>query len=82
MSNLPKIPEDQNLVVSKEGLEYIINHFDPQVPDKNFLWTTDYKVELPVRVKKAGKGSEKPYTIVEMWKESIDRFGDLAALTW
>lgn len=57
MSNLPKIPEDENLVISKEGLEYIINNFDPQVPDKNFLWTTDYKVELPVRVKKTGKGS-------------------------
>lgn len=57
MSNLPKIPEDENLVISKVGLEYIINNFDPQVPDKNFLWTTDYKVELPVRVKKTGKGS-------------------------
>lgn len=44
MNNLPKIPDDEYLNVSKEGLEYILSHFDPSVPERNFLWTTDYRV--------------------------------------
>lgn len=44
MNNLPKIPDDEYLSISKEGLEYVLNNFDPQIPDKNFLWTIDYKV--------------------------------------
>lgn len=32
MSNLPKIPDDEYLSVSKEGLEYILANFDPTVP--------------------------------------------------
>jgi long-chain-fatty-acid--CoA ligase ACSBG len=64
MSNLPKIPDDEYLSISKEGLEYILNNFDQQIPERNFLWTVDYHVELPVRVKKSGHGSEIPYTII------------------
>jgi long-chain-fatty-acid--CoA ligase ACSBG len=82
MSNLPKIPDDEYLSVSKEGLEYILANFDVQVPDRNFLWTTDYRVELPVRVKKGGPGSEHPYTLVEMWRESLAKFGQHGALTY
>jgi long-chain-fatty-acid--CoA ligase ACSBG len=82
ISNLPKIPDDEYLSLSKEGLEYILNNFDQQVPDRNFLWTTDYRVELPVRVKKSGPGSEKPYTLVEMWKESLAKFANVGAVTY
>jgi len=64
MSSLPKIPEDEYINISSQGLEYILNHVDPQTPEKNFLWTTDYRVELPIRVKKEGSGSEKPYTLI------------------
>ena len=49
------------------GIAYILKNFDPQVPDRNFLWTTDYRVELPVKVKKSGKGSEQPSTFTKMW---------------
>lgn len=56
-SNLPKLPEDEVLHVSNKGMQYIMNNFDPNVPERNFLWTSDYRVELPVRVKKSGKGS-------------------------
>lgn len=82
MNNLPKLPDDEYLSVSKEGLQYIINNFDPNTPEKNFLWTTDYKVELPLRIKKSGKGSEKPFTISQAWKTSLAKYGDLAALTY
>ena len=82
MNTLPKIPDDEYLSVSKEGLQYILANYDPQVPDRNFLWTTDYTVELPVRVKKSGPGSEQPYTLVEMWRRSLARFSHLAALSY
>lgn len=57
INNLPKLPEDEVLHISSEGLEHILNNYDSTAPERNFLWTTDYKVELPVRVKKQGKGS-------------------------
>lgn len=53
-----------------------------QTPDRNSLWTVDYRVELPIRVKKSGKGGEKPYTLIEMFKETLEKYGDLAALTY
>ena len=68
MSSLPQLPEDEFMSISSEGLEYLLSHHDPKTPDRNFFWTTDYRVELPVRVKKAGPGSEKPRTLIQMWK--------------
>lgn len=82
MHTLPRLPEDELLSISKEGMEYILKHFDPQRPERNFLWTTDYRVELPVRVKKDGPGSEKPYTLCEMWQMNIDQIGNLNALNF
>jgi long-chain-fatty-acid--CoA ligase ACSBG len=48
------------MFISGEGLNHILSNLDPLNQSKNFLWTTDYKVELPIRVKKHGPGSEKP----------------------
>jgi len=70
-SSLPKLPEDEYISISNQGLEYIINNYNPQIPQKNFLWTDDYRVELPVRVKKSGPGSELPFTLIQVWKESL-----------
>ena len=80
--NLPKLPEDEYASISSKGMEYILSHYDSKMPEKNFLWTDDYRVELPVRVKKEGPGSEKPYTLVQLWNEVLPKFSDLAALTW
>ena len=76
MDLLPKLPENESINISKEGLDYIIKNFNPENPDKNFLWTTDYKVELPVRVKKHGFGSETPYTFPEMWRQTMEKYAD------
>lgn len=37
---------------------------------------------MPVRVKKSGPGSEKPYTVTEMWKETVSKFPNNPALTY
>ncbi len=55
--SLPKLHEDEIMHISAQGMEHILKNFDPNVPARNFLWTTDYRVELPVRVKKSGRGS-------------------------
>ena len=57
MDSLPKIPEDESLHISAQGLNEIINSFDSSCPDRNFLWTTDFRKELPIRLKKSGPGS-------------------------
>lgn len=80
MENLPKLSGDQYLSISNEGLENIIKNYDPENPGRNFLWTSDYKTELPVRVKKQGPGSEKPYTFPELWRRSVKQFGNHSAL--
>jgi hypothetical protein len=44
VGNLPKLPEDETMHISSEGLENILKNYDPNVPQRNFLWTTDYRV--------------------------------------
>jgi len=82
MDMLPNIPHDENVQISNEGLSYILNNYDPSCPDRNFLWTSDYKVELPVRVKKTGPGSERPYTFSELWRQSVEKFPNHSALNF
>ena len=43
MDILPKLPADETLHISSEGLENILKNYDPQNPFKNFLWTTDFR---------------------------------------
>jgi long-chain-fatty-acid--CoA ligase ACSBG len=41
---------------------------NPEDPVKNTLWTNDYTLELPIRMKKTGPASLTPITIVEMFE--------------
>jgi len=31
--------------------------YDPKDPQKNFNWTNDYTIEMPIRIKKSGDGT-------------------------
>ena len=44
MELLPEIPSDQKLFISKEGLKQIVDNFDSSCPERNFFYTSDYKV--------------------------------------
>lgn len=46
--------------ISPEGLKQLAANFDPLEPMKNVNWTTNYHLELPIRMKKSGPGSEDP----------------------
>jgi len=57
-----------------------MRNYDPSNTQKNILWTTDAKVELPIYMRKSGVGSEKPRTLFELWDQNIEKFGKLNAL--
>ena len=56
---LPPIAEDEFLYISNDGLKRLTRTWDPKNPQKNFNWTTDYTLELPIRLKKTGPGTPK-----------------------
>lgn len=53
------------MYISDDGMKHILSVFDPKDPNKNILWTTNYRMELPLRVRKSGAGSEVPITLPE-----------------
>ena len=53
---LPPVSEDEFLYISNDGLKRLTESWDPKNPLKNFNWTTDYTLELPIRLKKTGPG--------------------------
>ncbi|KAF8819894.1 AMP-binding enzyme domain-containing protein [Cardiosporidium cionae] len=53
----------------------------PEVnPFKNFLWTVDPDVELPVRLEKSGPASVIPMTVVELFANTVCSYGNSGAL--
>lgn len=53
--NLPNT-SDEFLYISNEGLKRLNEIWSPSQSDKHLNWTTDYTVELPIRVRKEGYG--------------------------
>ena len=50
-------------------------------PGQNIMWTDDFRQELPIRVGVSGVESYPPVTIPEEWKNTLAKYGDLAALS-
>ena len=55
---------DEFCYISPEGLKKLAQVYDPKDPAKNLKWTTDYTLELPIRLAKQGAASEIPITLV------------------
>lgn len=47
---------------------------------RNFHWTTDINVELPIKMTRAGLGSETPLTLPQLFIQAKNQFADLPAL--
>lgn len=73
--------EDLTLSISPKGIANLAMNSDPKDPDKNLIWTTDAKVELPIIMKKFGQGSETPLTMMDQWKITLSQFADQPALS-
>lgn len=56
--DLSKILHDnsERIFISKAGRKRLGLIFDPTNPQKNIEWTTDFTLELPIKVKKKGLG--------------------------
>ncbi|CAD8081672.1 unnamed protein product [Paramecium primaurelia] len=72
---------EEQVYISEEGMKHILQTFDPKDPHKNILWTTNYKMELPLRIRKSGSGSEIPITLPEQFKIDCTQFAKQPALS-
>ena len=67
--------EDRIALVSTKGYQQLIGSTD----GKNLWWTTDIDVELPIKVRQFGPGSEPPMTIPDLFKRTTAKQGDKPA---
>jgi long-chain-fatty-acid--CoA ligase ACSBG len=81
--------EDRVVVMSSSGFSDLIQ---PE-GGKNFHWTTDKNVELPIKIRATGVGSERPRTLPEAFYETtqahtnypalfVERNGKVLQWTW
>ena len=57
----PFLEEDEYLYMTPQGLQRFGQIYDPKDPLKHILWTDDYTVELPIKMKKSGPGNITSY---------------------
>ena len=72
--------EDEFIYISNEGLKIIKKLWDPKDPLKNFNWTTNFTLELPILLKKSGPGSETPFTLIEAFQNVVQKIPNNPAL--
>ncbi len=48
--------ENERLYISNSGLQRLASIYDVTNPHKNVEWTTDFTVELPIKLKQNGNG--------------------------
>ena len=63
-------------MMSTRGYQALVNAQD----GKNLYWTTDIDVELPIKVRQFGPGSETPITVTELFRKTAIGQGDKPAL--
>ena len=68
------------MYLSPEGTKEMIKRGSPPTNGKDYLWTSDINVELPIFVNKTGMGSQPPSTLTELFINSCMRFKDKPAL--
>jgi long-chain-fatty-acid--CoA ligase ACSBG len=76
----PTLPKNEYLYMSAEGLSHMGSLYEPKNPLKHILWTTDITVELPIKMKKEGAGSDQPRTLIELFETSTKQNADELAL--
>ena len=72
---------DYNLSISPQGLSDLVKNYDPKNPQKNFIWTTDPRVELPVLQAKEGAGSLPALTVFDMWNKLLLEYSSRPAIS-
>ena len=81
-SGLPSMNlEDYTLALSPQGVSELITNFDPKNPERNVVWTTDPRVELPILMTRTGPASISAITTMDLWAEVLKKHGNSPALS-
>ena len=67
--------------LSAEGVNALTKIFDPACPERNIVWTTDPRVELPIKMDTKGTASMPPITCMDLWQLTLAKHGKKAALS-
>jgi long-chain-fatty-acid--CoA ligase ACSBG len=70
-----------SLWISPQGLLDLRSKVDPAEPDKNVVWATDCRTEIPIIMTQSGPGAIAPITVMEWWKSILARFSKKPALS-
>lgn len=70
----------RNIWISPEGLEVLIHNKANNIDGKDYLWTTNIDIELPILMDNSGPQSEPPTTISSLFLNSCEQFKTFPAL--
>lgn len=62
-------------MMSTKGYQSLVNSQD----GKNLYWTTENEVELPIKVRQFGAGSEPPITLTDIFRKTAIKQGEKPA---
>ena len=68
--------DERVIMMSSQGYKDLVNPAD----GKGLYWTSDINVELPIKVRQSGPGSERPFTLCELFKNTVEGGGDRPAM--
>ncbi len=67
--------EERIVMMSTKGYQELVGSQD----GKNIYWTTDIDVELPIKMKQSGPGSEAPISVPDQFRNTAKKQGDKPA---
>lgn len=68
--------ENKGIYISKESFSNLANSMSSNPDGKNWIWTTDKDIELPILLGKSGLEALTPQLLTTQFIESAQKFGD------
>lgn len=67
--------------LSAEGMHALTQNYDPSCPERNVIWTTDPRVELPILVGNCETSALPPLTAMDLWQITLSKYGKKPAMS-
>ena len=68
--------DDRVIMMSSQGYKDLVGHTN----GKGIYWTTDINAELPIKIRQSGPGSERPFTLCQLFMNTVESGGDRPAM--
>ena len=81
IKSLLKVREDETIFISSPGFQKLMARYEGENGGQDVIWTSDYNIELPIKLKKAGSGSERPTTLIEEFQRVVTVHPERPALS-